>query len=299
MQRIEHSFKAMGGPCRLRLFVEDEEHAKAAIGAAVAEIERLENKFSRYRADSLTSLINGAAGSGEPVPIDTETAGLLHYADTVWRESDGLFDLTSGVLRRAWDFNSRQLPDKNRIATLLPLVGWQNVQWDEHSVALPIAGMEIDFGGCVKEYAADSAANQLRQHGVLSGLVDLAGDMAAVGAPPAEDGWSIGIRHPRNPEAAVATILLPEGGLASSGDYERCIDIDGVRYGHILNPHNGWPVRGLLAASVLAPQCLVAGSSATVALLMPVEDGLNWLDAIGLPWLAVDSDFRCHGSIVR
>ncbi len=109
MQRVEHSFKAMGGPCRLRLELDDAVRAETAIAAAVAEVQRLERKYSRYIEDSLTSQINRAAGTGKPVPLDSETAGLLNYADTVWRESDGLFDLTSGVLRRAWDFKSGPL----------------------------------------------------------------------------------------------------------------------------------------------------------------------------------------------
>ena len=299
MEFVEHSFKAMGGPARLRLEVDDPASAEAAIAAAVAEVERLESKYSRYREDSLASAINRAAGSGAAVPIDDETAGLLNYADTVWRESGGLFDLTSGVLRRAWDFNSGQIPEQADIDILLPLVGWDKVEWDQKSASLPVAGMELDFGGCVKEYAADSAAAQLRRHGIASALVDLAGDMTALGAPGGTDGWPVGIRHPADRDNAIASVPLPEGGLASSGDYERCLMIDGQRYGHILHPRTGWPVRGLVAVSVLAPQCLVAGSSATVAMLKPADEALLWLEQLGLPWLAIDAELACHGSLAR
>lgn len=297
MQRVEHSFKAMGGPARLRLEVDDSALAEAAIAAAVAEVERLEQKYSRFRDDSLTSIINAAAGSGSAVPIDAETAGLLGYADTVWRESEGHFDLTSGILRRAWDFKSGRLPAQTDLDALLPLIGWDKVQWNAGGIALPLAGMELDFGGCVKEYAADSVAAQLRSHGIATALVDLAGDMVAVGAPQGEDGWSVGIRHPQEKESAIAGLTLPEGALASSGDYERCLEIDGRRYGHILNPKTGWPVGGLVAVSVLAPQCLVAGSSATIAMLWPADEALRWLGELGLPWFAIDADLRCHGTL--
>lgn len=299
MECVEHSFKAMGGPARFRLEVDDPSVADTAIAAAVAEVVRLEKKYSRYREDSLASAINRSAGSGTPVPIDEETAGLLNYADTVWRESGGLFDLTSGVLRRAWDFKSGQLPTQADIDTLLPLVGWDQLRWDRGSVSLPRTGMELDFGGCVKEYAADSAAAQLRRHGIDSALVDLAGDMAALGSPGNTAGWPVGIRHPADRDNAIASVPLPEGGLATSGDYERCLVIDGQRYGHILHPHTGWPVRGLVAVSVLAPQCLIAGSSATVAMLKPADEALFWLEQLGLPWLAIDADLSCHGSLVR
>lgn len=297
MVRVEHNFSAMGGPCRLRLEVDDEALAQAAIKAAVTEIARLEQKYSRYIEDSLTTQINRAAGGGQPVPLDGETAGLLSYADTAWRESEGLFDLTSGVLRKAWDFKSGRCPGQREIDALLPLVGWEQVHWDQESAYLPKAGMELDFGGCVKEYAADSAAAQLRQHGVTSALVDLAGDMATIGCPAGATGWPVGIRNPAEKDNAVARVLLPEGGLASSGDYERCLHIEGKRYGHILHPGTGWPVQGLVAVSVIAPQCLVAGSSATIAMLQPEDAALLWLQRLGLPWLAIDANLDCHGSL--
>ena len=287
----------MGGPCRLRIDCDDREQVSAAITAAESVVERLEARYSRYRDDSLLSQINSAAG-GAPVAIDQETAALLRYIDTLWRQSDGLFDPTSGVLRRAWDFRSGRLPEQSAIDSLLPLVNWSAVDWGDEEIRLPDAGMEIDFGGCVKEYACDAVASRLRDLGLECVLIDLAGDMVALG--PQADGrpWQIGIRHPREPRA-LATVPLWQGALASSGDYERCMVIDGRRYGHILDPRTGWPVNGLCAVSVLAEQCLVAGSGATVSMLHSEEAGLAWLSELGLPWLAVDSQLVCHGSIAQ
>ena len=297
MAGFEHCFKAMGGPCRLRFDCADEALAQRALEAVEAEVLRLEHKYSRYRADSLTSQINRAAGTGAAVAIDQETAALLGFAETLWEQSGGMFDLTAGILRRAWDFKSGQLPTQTRIDELLPLIGWQRVQWDQHSIHLPLRGMEIDFGGCVKEYASDSAATLLAGLGIERALVDLAGDMAVVAEGAAARPWTVGIRHPSQPEQAIAWVQLTRGGLASSGDYARCLLIEGRRYGHILNPASGWPVQGLSAVSVLAPQCLVAGGSATIALLKPEAEALQWLGELGLPWLAVDSQLVCHGSL--
>jgi thiamine biosynthesis lipoprotein len=297
MQYFEHRFVAMGGPCRLRLYVCREEVALSAITAAEAEVRRLERKYSRYLPDSLTSRINRRAGSNTPEPIDVETAGLLNYADILWRESDGLFDLTSGVLRRAWDFRSGRVPAQDDLDKLLPLVGWQRVRWDQSSIYLPKRGMELDFGGCVKEYGSDSAALTLLRYGVKHALVDLSGDMAAVGARIDGEPWRIGIRHPKEKGHAVAWVPLSAGGLASSGDYERCLKVGGRRYGHILNPQTGWPLQGLAAVSVIAEQCLVAGSSSTIAMLKPASEALDWLVALGLPWLALDQSLQCHGSL--
>lgn len=297
MLQFEHRFVAMGGPCRFRIEHAEEAQALRAIESAEAEVRRLEQKYSRYLADSITTTINEAAGSGQAVSIDAETGGLLHYADTLYRESEGLFDLTSGILRKAWDFKSGRLPSAAEIAGLLPLIGWQQVQWDATSVALPLAGMEIDFGGCVKEYACDSVAAVLRRLGIQHALVDLSGDMAAIGSRSDGQAWSIGIRHPSDRGSAIAQIPLRGGGLASSGDYQRCIEIEGKRYGHILNPQTGWPSHGLIAVSIAAEQCLVAGSTATIAMLKPMPEALEWLRALGISWLAVDARLQCHGTL--
>lgn len=297
MERTEHTFVAMGGPCRLRIDSGDKVLVAQAVTAAVTEVERLEAKYSRYREGSLLSIINRAAGKSDYTPVDPETAGLLDYADTLWRESNGLFDLTSGILRQAWDFKSGQLPHPSELEPLLNHVGWEKVLRRDDSISLPYTGMELDFGGCVKEYTCDSAAAVLRRHGIQHALVDLAGDIAAVGAQGDGRPWRIGIRHPAARTKALATIELEDAALASSGDYERCIEIDGKRYGHILNPRTGWPVHGLVAASVVAPQCLVAGSGATVALLKPAEEGIAWLEQLGLGWLAIDRNMQCHGCL--
>lgn len=287
----------MGGPCRLRLDCADDELACRAIAAAEAELRRLEQKYSRYLPDSLTSRVNRAAGSAEPVAIDGETAGLLGFAHTLWQQSGGLFDLTAGILRRAWDFRTGRLPPRSAIDQLLPLIGWDQVEWDARGIRLPAAGMEIDFGGCVKEYACDSVAAVLTREGIERGLVDLAGDMAVAGAGSLREPWHIGIRHPRHRDRVLAGVSLSQGGLASSGDYERYLLVDGRRYGHILNPLTGWPVPGLAAVSIISEQCLVAGGSATIAMLQPEAEALAWLSELGLPWLAVDSALACHGTL--
>ena len=204
MQRIEHRFTAMGSPCRFRLDCLEAESAMAAVADAEAEVRRLEYKYSRYLGDSLTCTINRRAGSGTATPVDPETAGLLDYAQTLWEQSDGLFDLTSGVLRRAWDFRSGRLPEQSELDQLLPLVGWDHVRREGQSIYLPIAGMELDFGGCVKEYAADAALAELVRSGIRHVLVDLGGDMAAAGGQASGAPWPIGIRSPDGVSRAVA-----------------------------------------------------------------------------------------------
>lgn len=288
----------MGGPNSLQLYAADEATAQRAAAAAQAEVLRIEAKYSRYRDESIVSRINAAAGSGTAIEVDDETAGLLDYAATVFEQSDGLFDITSGVLRKAWDFKARRIPEQSEIDALLPLIGWPKVRWQRPQLVLPLKGMQIDFGGFGKEYAADRAAAVLLSLGIRHGLVELGGDLRVVGPHPDGAPWQVGIRHPRNPETAIATIPLDRGALATSGDYERYFEQAGRRYSHLLDPQTGWPISGGFASvSVVADQCVIAGSFTTVAMLKDATDGQRWLEDAGMKHLTIDADLGVRGTM--
>jgi thiamine biosynthesis lipoprotein len=286
----------MGSPCELHLHADSEARFEEIAQAAMAEIARLERKYSRYREDSLASRINASAGDPDGIELDDETASLLDYAALAWTQSGGLFDITSGVLRSAWDFRSGRLPAQKEIEALRPLVGWQKLRWQRPQLVLPLPGMQLDFGGYVKEYAADRVAELCRELGLRHGLIDLGGDLAVVGPHPDGSPWRVGIRHPRAPSGAIASLALARGGVATSGDYERCLVVDGRRYAHLLNPKTGWPVSGLASVTVVASHCLIAGTASTVAMLEGPRGGA-WLDRLGLPSLRVDGDGKLSGSL--
>ena len=291
------AFKAMGSPCDIQLFAETHGQAKKIANTVIADVRRLEAVYSRYRSDSLLSKMNQMAAIGGSITVNAETAGLLNYAHICYQQSDGLFDITSGILRRAWRFDSGQLPDQVQILALLDKVGWHKLRWTDPVLEFSIAGMELDLGGVVKEYAVDRAAALCWESGVRHGIVNLGGDIKVIGPRVDGEPWHVGIRHPRDKEALMQTILLHEGALASSGDYERCIVVDGVRYGHVLNPKTGWPVRHLAAVSVVGDFCVVAGSASTIAMLKE-EDGAAWLDDLGLPHLWVDVHNEMGGTLL-
>jgi FAD:protein FMN transferase len=292
--RIE--FKAMGTPCDIQLFAANEAEAKQASDAAIADVNRLEALYSRYKPDSFLSEINRIAAVGGDIKVDDETACLLDYAVACYEQSDGLFDITSGILRRAWKFDQGKLPEQPLIESLLEKVGWHKVSWNRPELTFSIPGMEIDFGGVVKEYAVDRAASLCYGLGIRHGVINLGGDINVIG--PRDDGspWRVGIRHPRSKEALLDTLSLYKGALASSGDYERCIIVDGMRYGHVLNPKTGWPVRHLAAVSVVGDFCVVAGSASTIAMLKE-DQGTEWLQDLGLPHLWVDVRGEVGGSL--
>ena len=284
----------MAGEHEIQLAGTNADAARRAAEDAIADVLRIEAKYSRYRDDSVTSRINAAAGASA-VEVDDETSALLNYADQCHTQSDGLFDITSGVLRRAWNFrrDPPAIPSPGELAQLLPLIAWRDVEWSERSVRLPRAGMEIDFGGIGKEYAADRAATILLGHGMRHGFVNLGGDIRAIGPQPDGTPWRAGIRHPRVADAAIAGFDLTEGALATSGDYERYFEIGGKRYCHILDPRTGMPVTRWQSVSVAAPLCVVAGSCATIAMLRG-EGARAFLDAQGVAWLGVGADGAIH-----
>jgi thiamine biosynthesis lipoprotein len=291
---VLHRFRAMGSPCEVLL--EGPAASLDAAQCAVREVQRIEARYSRYQAGSVLSRINAAAGTGEVTLVDEETAALLDFAAALHARSGGLFDITSGVLRRAWDFRADLLPSQRELDALLPLIGWQQVRWRDGGVSLPRAGMELDFGGFGKEYAADRAASLLAAAGQAHGYVNLGGDIRVLG--PHTDGTSghFGIPHPRRADGVLASVRVAEGALATSGDYERFIERDGTRYCHILDPRSGWPCRGWQSVSVVAPACVAAGALTTVAMLMG-PSAPDFLRSQGVAFMAVDAAGRAQGAL--
>ena len=287
MIELGFDFDAMASPCELRLQGSDEARLHDAARSAIDEVRRIERKYSRYDEASIVSRINAAAGSGQATEVDEETALLLDFAAHLHDLSGGLFDITSGVLRRAWNFRVPRVPSQQEIDALLPLIGWPQVRWRERRIALPRAGMEIDFGGFGKEYAADRAAEVLAREGVAHGFVNLGGDIRVVGPRSDGDGWRLGIRHPRRESALIRTIELRSGALATSGDYERFFEVDGRRYSHLLDPRSGWPVNYWQSVSVIGPTCAAAGAACTIAALRQ-RQGQRFLRSERLPFLLVD-----------
>ncbi|MGZ5042159.1 MAG: FAD:protein FMN transferase [Usitatibacter sp.] len=287
------TFRAMAAENEIQLHCDDAARADDWAARAIAEVRRIEEKYSRYRESSVLSRINAAAG-GAPVPIDAETRALLGFAAACHGQSAGAFDATSGVLRRAWRFDTPRVPTAPELAPLLALIGWDRVEFGGDTVRLPSRGMELDFGGFGKEYAVDRAALVLKDAGAASALVNLAGDLTVLGPQPDGSPWRLGIRHPRNEGALIATLPVASGAIATSGDYERFIEVEGVRHCHILDPRTGRSVRSFQSVTVHASSCLVAGSASTIAMLKGEYEGLAWLDLLGLSYLCV----RANGDIV-
>lgn len=285
-------FRALGCDCEVVLAEADPHVARQRAARVQAELLRIERKFTRAHADSLVARINAAAGHGD-VLCDDETLGLLAEVDALHAASDGLFDPTVGVLARAWDFQVPDLPTRQEVDGLLPLIGWARVRRDGRRVGLPESGMAIDLDGLAKAHAADRAAALLREAGARHGYVKLGGDVHAIGPQPDHAPWRLGIPDPRAPWTVVATVPLAQGGLATTSDQTRSFEVGGRRYGHVLDPHTGWPVSNWRTVSVQAASTVHAAGSATVAMLKRGQ-ALPWLEATGHPFVAIDHLGHMH-----
>lgn len=258
-------FAAMASPCEVLVETERPQLAADLGEVAAAECLRIEHKYSRYRDDSVVAAIHASAG--RRFEVDEETASLLDFAAECHLLSGGLFDITSGVLRKAWRFDgSDRVPSPAAVEALLPFVGFERLSWQRPTLTLPV-GMELDLGGIGKEYAVDRAYDLVLRRFRGPFLVNFGGDLRA-SAPPAAGAWRVGIERPDTDRDAAKLLELDHGALATSGDSRRFLLRDGIRYGHILDPRTGWPVAGApRSVTVAASSCTEAGLLSTLALL--------------------------------
>ena len=266
----------MASPCEVIIQSTDKQLALQLGNIVADEVWRIEDKYSRYDQNSVCSLINTKAG--QSVPIDKETYLLLNFAKQCYQLSDGLFDISSGVLRKSWVFDgSDNLPSNAKVSAALKLVGWRKINFDQQQITLA-KNMEIDFGGIGKEYAVDRAIILAKQLTDKPVLVNLGGDLAVTCSRQNNANWQVAIEHPdfdstaNHGKPADMIVSLKQGSLATSGDARRFLMKDGKRYGHILNAKSGWPIdHAPRSITVVAPQCIQAGILATLALLQGID----------------------------
>ena len=272
----------MNSPCQLLIEVPVEAKAQlepqiqSVCEQVASEAIRIEQKFSRYRDDNLIHAIN----QGEKVEVDPETQALLDFAHTAYDMSEGLFDVSSGILRRIWNFkNLESLPSDQQIQAHKALMGWQKVNWAPPFIQLG-KGMEIDLGGIGKEYAVDKCHLLLSQLCKQPFLLNFGGDLCVSGPRDGNRAWITAIENPdavmgeksgtieSNHQSTQERLTLKQGAIATSGTARQHVIIDGKQYGHILNPKTGMPVENApLSITVAAPSCIEAGMLSTLAML--------------------------------
>jgi thiamine biosynthesis lipoprotein len=278
-KRVE---KLMGNRFELTVQTETEKKADFFLDKAVSEITRIENLLSTYKPNSETSLINDNAGI-KPVVVSEETFRLIQRSQKISNLTQGAFDLSYGSLdKKFWNFDQKMksLPDKISAQKLVELINYQNIILDEKefTVLLKNKGMRIGFGGIGKGFAAEKAKNILKELGVKAGIVNASGDLTAWGKPENVDFWTVGIAHPDLADSPFSFLEITDLAVATSGNYEKFVTIDGKKYSHTIDPKTGFPISGIKSVTIISPNAEISDAFATPVTIMGIEAGLGMIN---------------------
>lgn len=274
--------KLMGNRFEITVVADDAKWANECIDDAVTEISRIEKLFTTFDESSQTNLINRNAGIA-PVKVDKEVYNLVERSKKISALTQGAFDITYGSIdKRLWNFDKTMtsFPDADTAKKLVRLINYRNVLLDENSgtVFLKEKGMRIGFGGIGKGYAAERAKSILQQKRVKSGIINAAGDLTAWGYQPNGKPWTIGIADPNATRQLFSSLEITNTSVATSGNYEKFIIIDGKKYSHTIDPKTGLPVRGIKSVTIICPNAEIADAMATPVMIMGIRTGLDMIN---------------------
>ena len=298
---FRRAVKLMGNRFEISAVASDEAWAMVRIDAAVAEIQRIERLLTTYDESSETNLINRNAGI-VPVAVSGETFGLIERSIRISEVTQGAFDITYGsVDKRLWNFDQqmRQLPDRRLARKMVRLINYRNILLDKarSMVFLMEKGMRIGFGGIGKGYAAERAKWVMQGMGVDSGVVNASGDLTAWGYQPDGKAWTIGIVRPDIKGEIFSYLSITNMSLATSGNYEKFIVIDGKRYSHTINPRTGLPVTGIKSVTIITPNAEIADAMATPVMIMGIGPGLYMINQMkDIEAVIIDDDDNIYTS---
>jgi thiamine biosynthesis lipoprotein len=286
LRRFEYSQIHMGVAVRLTLYAPTEQKAEAAAKAAYARFAELEQVMSDYRPTSEISEVCRRAPYG-PVRVSDDLWRVLSKSLEFAKATDGAFDPTVGPLVALWRTarQSGKLPPPEAIAGAKEKVGWRYIELDAEKKTVRITryGVKIDFGGIAKGDACDQAAMVLRRRGIRSAMIESGGDIVCVGAPPGKDGWTLSILN--RPE----TFPLKDKAISTSGDAEQFVEIEGVRYSHIVDPKTGLGLTNRLQASAIARSGLLSDPLATAFCILGEREGARLARKLGVKVIFVAS----------
>lgn len=292
--------KLMG--CRFDLTVVAQDAASAAnyFKLAIKEIQRIERLISSWDPTSQTSSINQAAGKN-PVVVDPELLQLLQRANALSRLTDGAFDISYASMDRIWRFDGSMtaMPSAAAISASVAHIGYEKIAIDPSasSVFLPEKGMKIGFGAIGKGYAADRARLLLEKAGVEAGIINASGDLTTWGQQPNGKNWMVAITNPLNKAKAFAWLPITDRAVVTSGNYERYVRFNGVRYAHIIDPRTGYPSTGIVSVTLFAPNAELADALATSVFVMGLETGLDFINQLpNVDVIIVDEANQVHAS---
>lgn len=291
----------MGNRFKITAVAEYEDYANNCIDAAITEIQRIEKLLTTFNEESETCLINKNAGLA-PVQVCAETFRLIQRSIRISRITQGAFDISYGsVDKDLWNFNTqmKSLPNSLTASRMVRLINYRNIILDDENstVFLKEAGMRIGFGGIGKRYAAERAKIIMREMGIENGIINASGDLAIWGHQPNGEDWTIGIVNPNQAGQPFSLQNLNDMAIATSGNYEKYVLINGKKYSHTINPRTGMPVTGIKSVTIISPNAEIADAMATPVMIMGIEAGLDMVNQIqNLEAILIDDEYRIYSS---
>lgn len=284
LKEFKQAERLMGNTFEFTVVSTNERWARENIDLAIMEIRRIEKLLTTFDENSQTNQVNRQAGI-QPVKVDTEVFELIKRSLKISRVTNGAFDITYGSVDKGlWNFdrNMKALPDRATALAMVRLIDYRNVILNETegTVMLKEKGMRIGFGGIGKGYAADRAKAILIKLGVQSGIVNASGDLITWGLQANQKPWTIGIAHPDDARSAFSWLNISDLAVATSGNYEKYVVIDGKKYSHTINPKTGMPVTGIKSVTIISPYAEIADAMATPVMVMGVKAGLDLINQI-------------------
>jgi thiamine biosynthesis lipoprotein len=297
---VKKTLKLMGTRFEITVVAPNEEIGYINIDEAVSEIERIENIISSWDKDSETSLINKNAGI-KPVKVSRELLNLIERSIKISEITDGAFDITYASMDEIWKFDGTmdKVPSEGKIKQSVSKVGYQKIQLNQENqtVYLPERGMCIGFGAIGKGYAADRAKELLVSKDVKGGIINASGDLTTWGTKVTGEKWLVGIANPLSKDKVFSWLPIIESSVATSGNYEKYIVLDGKKYSHIIDPRTGYPTRGISSVSIFAKQAELCDALATAVFIMGRDVGLHMINQIdGVEAVIVDAENKIQKS---
>ncbi|TDS14267.1 thiamine biosynthesis lipoprotein [Maribacter caenipelagi] len=279
----KRTLELMGSRFDITVVAKDPVEGDEYINLAISEITRIEKLISSWDSNSQTSEINRNAGI-KPVQVDIELFNLIQRTIGISKLTDGAFDISYASMDKIWKFDGSMtdMPSEDAIRASVAKVGYQNIILDKeyHTVFLKLEGMKIGFGAIGKGYAADKAKELLKSKGVVSGIINASGDMNTWGKQPDGTEWKVAITNPMNKNKVFALLPIHNGAVVTSGNYEKYVNFNNIRYSHIIDPRSGYPATGIISVTVFAHKAELADALATSVFVMGIEVGLNRIEQL-------------------
>ena len=301
LREFKRPQRLMGNAFEITVVDENETSANHHIDAAIEEIRRIERLLTTFNEESQTNLINRNAGI-QPVKVDSEIFELIERSIRISNITDGYFDISYGGIDKSfWNFDRemQELPNPELIKSHLKLVNYQNIILNRahQTVFLKEEGMRIGFGGIGKGYAAEMAKRILKQRGVVSGIVNASGDLTTWGNQANGKPWTVGIADPDNSKQPFSYMNITDMAVATSGNYEKFVIINGKKYSHTINPKTGMPVSGVKSVTIFCPNAEIADAMATPVSIMGIDAALNLVNQINhLECVIIDDNNKIYSS---